>query len=60
MKNYEILSIEASDLAHFWVVSYILTHGEIQKAVIEALDPNEAFIKFRNEMIRQSKVKFKK
>lgn len=60
MKKYEIISIEASDLAHYWVVSYILTDGEIQKVAIEALDPNEAFIKFRNEMIMQSKIKFKK
>ncbi|MBU3565343.1 hypothetical protein [Polynucleobacter sp. MWH-HuK1] len=60
MKKYEILSIEASVLAHYWVITYILTDGEIQKVVMEALDPNQAFIKFRNEMIIKSKLNTKK
>lgn len=55
MKKFEIISIEPSDLAHYWVISYRLGDGEIEKQAIEALDPNDAFLKFRNEMIKQHK-----
>ena len=55
MKKFEVISIEPSDLAHFWVVSYKIGDNEIEKEAIEAIDPNEAFIKFRNMMIKQFK-----
>ena len=59
MKKFEVISIEPSDLAHFWVVSYKIGDNEIEKEAIEAIDPNEAFIKFRNMMIKQFKNKNK-
>ena len=55
VKKFEVISIEPSDLAHFWVVSYKTGDGEIEKEAIEAIDSNEAFIKFRNMMIKQFK-----
>ncbi|WP_353431930.1 hypothetical protein [Polynucleobacter sp. MWH-UH23A] len=55
MKKFEVISIEPSDLAHFWVVSYKIGDGEIEKEAIEAIDSNEAYIKFRNMMIKQFK-----
>lgn len=55
VKKFEVISIEPSDLAHFWVVSYKIGDNEIEKEAIEAIDPNEAFIKFRNMMIKQFK-----
>jgi hypothetical protein len=57
MKKYEILSIEPSDLAHYWVVSFKFDGGEMEKEAIEALDSYEAFIKFRNKMLIQTKIK---
>ena len=56
MQKFEVILIEPSDLAHYWVVSYRIGDGEIEKEAIEALDSNEAFIKFRNQMINQFKV----
>ncbi len=55
MKNYEIISIEPSNLAHYWVISFKINGEEIEKETVEALDPHEAFIKFRNQMIMESK-----
>ena len=59
VKKFEVISIEPSDLAHFWVVSYKIGDDEIEKEAIEAIDSNEAFIKFRNMMIKQFKNKNK-
>jgi hypothetical protein len=55
VKKFEVISIEPSDLAQYWVVSYKIGNGEIEKEAIEAFDSNEAFIKFRNQMIKQHK-----
>ena len=55
MKKFEIISIEPSDLAQYWVISYKIGNGEIEKEAIEAIDSNEAFVKFRNQMIKQQK-----
>jgi hypothetical protein len=55
VKKLEVISIEPSDLAQYWVVSYKIGDGEIEKEAIEALDSGEAFIKFRNQMIKQHK-----
>ena len=55
MQKFEVILIEPSDLAHYWVVSYRIGDGEIEKEAIEALDSNEAFVKFRNQMIKQHK-----
>ena len=55
MKKFEVVSIEPSELAHYWVISYKISNGEIEKQAIEAYDSNHAFIKFRNEMIKQNK-----
>jgi hypothetical protein len=56
MQKFEVILIEPSDLTHYWVISYRIGDGEIEKEAIEALDSNEAFIKFRNQMINQFKV----
>ena len=55
MKKFEVISIEPSDLAQYWVISYKIGNGEIEKEAIEAIDSNEAFVKFRNQMIKQQK-----
>jgi hypothetical protein len=55
VKKFEIISIEPSDLAQYWVISYKIGNGEIEKEAIEAIDSNEAFVKFRNQMIKQHK-----
>ena len=55
MQKFEVILIEPSDLAHYWVVSYRIGDGEIEKEAIEALDSNEAFIKIRNQLINQFK-----
>ncbi len=54
MKPYEIISIE-NTLGKYWVVTYKLSTGLIETETIEALDHHEAFIKFRNLMIKQQK-----
>ena len=56
MQKFEVILIEPSDLTHYWVISYRIGDGKIEKEAIEALDSNEAFIKFRNQMINQFKV----
>ena len=56
MQKFEVISIEPSDLAQYWVISYKIDNGEIEKEAIEAIDSNEAFVKFRNQMIKQQKV----
>ena len=55
MQKFEVILIEPSDLTHYWVVNYRIGDGEIEKEAIEAFDSNEAFIKFRNQMINQFK-----
>jgi hypothetical protein len=55
VKKFEIISIEPSDLAQYWIVSYKVGNGEVEKEAIEAYDSNHAFIKFRNQMIEQHK-----
>ena len=55
MKTFEIISIEPTKLVNYWVVSFKIAGGKIEKEDIEACDSNEAFIKFRNQMIKQFK-----
>ncbi len=57
MKTFEIISIEPTSLANYWVVNFKIAGGKIEKEDIQACDPNEAFIKFRNQMINQFKTK---
>ena len=59
MNKYEIISIEPSDLAQYWVISFKIANGAIEKEAIEASDPHEAFVKFRNQMIKQHKIQLK-
>jgi len=56
MKNYEVISIEPTYLGKLWVVTYKKANGQTDIETVEALDPNGAFIVFRNLMIKQSKV----
>ena len=55
MKDYKVTSIEPTYLANLWVVNYIKPNGEADFESIEALDTNEAFILFRNLMIKRGK-----
>jgi hypothetical protein len=49
MKTFEIISIEPTKLANYWVVSFKIAGGKIEKEDIEACDSNEAFIKLRTQ-----------
>ena len=53
-KSYEIISIENS-YGKYWLVTYMNKNGQRDAETIEALDSNEAFIKFRNLMIKIKK-----
>jgi hypothetical protein len=55
MKTFEIISIEPTNLANHWVVSFKIAGGKIEKESIQAYDSNDAFIQFRNQMIKQFK-----
>ena len=55
--EYVILSIEPTELGNHWVITYQDPKGMTDKESVEALDSNEAFIKFRNQRIQESKVK---
>ena len=57
MKKYEVISIEATSLGNHWVITYKDLEGHTDKASVEALDSNEAFIKFRNQRIKEAKAK---
>jgi hypothetical protein len=57
MKDYEVFSIEPTQTGKLWVVTYQKTNGETDIETVEALDHNEAFIMFRNLMIKQGKAK---
>lgn len=53
--EYVILSIEPTELGHYWVITYQDPQGITEQEVIQALDSHEAFIKFRNQRIQESK-----
>ena len=55
MKTFEIISIEPTNLANHWVVSFKIAGGKLEKESIQAYDSNDAFIQFRNQMIKQFK-----
>lgn len=57
MKDYEVISIEPTYLGKLWVVTYKKANGQTDIETVEALDPNGAFIAFRNLMIQQAKAK---
>jgi len=57
MKKYEVISIEPTDLGKYWIITYKTTDGHTGRESVEALDSHEAFIVFRNQMIKQSKAK---
>ena len=59
MKNYEVICIEPTDLANHWVITYRMRNGAIDRESVVAVDSNDAFIVFRNQVIRKSKVKTK-
>jgi hypothetical protein len=55
MTEYEVISIEPTDLGKYWVITYKTAEGQIEKEVVEALDSYEAFVVFRNQMIKEAK-----
>ena len=59
MKNYEVISIEPTELANHWVITYRTANGLIDREPVIAIDSNDAFIVFRNQMIRETKAKVK-
>ncbi len=59
MKKYEIISIEPTDLANHWVVTYRTANGSTDKQSVMAMDSNDAFIVFRNQMIKEAKARVK-
>jgi hypothetical protein len=42
-------------LGKLWLVTYKKANGQTDIETVEALDPNESFIAFRNVMIKQMK-----
>jgi hypothetical protein len=60
VKKYEIISIEPTDLANHWVITYRIGNGYIDKQSVMAIDSNDAFIVFRNQMIKEAKAKVKR
>lgn len=59
MKKFDVLSIEPTDLGNHWVITYRIANGEIDKQSVMAIDSNDAFIVFRNLMIKEAKAKSK-
>ena len=59
MKKFDVLSIEPTDLGNHWVITYRMANGEIDKQSVIAIDSNDAFIVFRNLMIKEAKAKAK-
>ncbi len=57
MKKYEVILIESTDLANHWVITYRVANGDIDKQSVIAMDSNDAFIVFRNRMIKEAKAK---
>ena len=60
VKKYEIISIEPTDLANHWVITYRTANGLTDKQSVVAIDSNDAFIVFCNQMIRETKAKVKR
>ena len=55
--EYVILSIEPTQLGHYWVITYQNLQGITEQESISALDSHEASIKFRNQKIQEAKAK---
>ena len=60
VKKYEVISIEPTDLANHWVIAYRTANGLTDKQSVVAIDSNDAFIVFRNQMIKEAKAKVKR
>jgi hypothetical protein len=52
-----ILSIEPTEVGHYWVITYQNFQGITEQESISALDSHEASIKFRNQKIQEAKAK---
>ena len=59
VKKYEVISIEPTDLANHWVITYRTANGSTDKQSVMAIDSSDAFIVFRNQMIKETKAKVK-
>ena len=57
MNKYTVVSIEPTRLGNYWVITYQDAKGMTEKETVQALDSHEAFIKFRNQRIEESKAK---
>ncbi len=59
VKKYEVISIESTDLANHWVITYRTANGFTDKQSVMAIDSSDAFIVFRNQIIKETKAKVK-
>ncbi|QWD94571.1 hypothetical protein C2759_10460 [Polynucleobacter sp. MG-Unter2-18] len=59
MRNYEVISIDPTDQMNHWVITYRTANGLTDKQSVVAIDSNDAFIVFRNQMIKEAKAKVK-
>ena len=57
IKKYEVISIEPTDLAYHWVITYRTANGFTDKQPVMAIDSNDAYIVFRNQIIKGAKAK---
>jgi hypothetical protein len=60
MKKYDVISIEPTDFTNHWVITYRTANGLTDKQSVMAIDSNDAFIVFRNQMIKEAKAKVKR
>jgi hypothetical protein len=59
VKKYEVISIEPTALANHWVITYRTANGSTDRQSVMAANSNDAFIVFRNQLIKDAKAKVK-
>ena len=59
VKKYEVISIEPTDLANHWVITYRTANGSTDRQSVMTANSNDAFIVFRNQLIKDAKAKVK-
>lgn len=59
VKKYEVISIEPTDLANHWVITYRTANGSTDRHSVMVADSNDAYIVFRNQLIKDAKAKIK-
>ena len=59
VKKYEVISIEPTDLANYWVITHRTANGSTDGQSVMAANSSDAFIVFRNQQIKDAKAKVK-